>query len=185
MWPLLIVDFEASCLGPYSYPIEAGIAGWEGPSHPVRTWSSLIRPQRKWIEHGDWTWEAQQVHGIAPADLEGARTPHEVVSGMRMLAEGMGRALCDGGDHDLRWLTRLTLASGWPYLPFGLCDFKSRTMEFEPDAFERTVAHLEATAVPHRAGPDAVRLLQACIVGLTGVPACLHVLADRDVLPDS
>jgi hypothetical protein len=185
MWPLVIVDFEASCLGPHSYPIEAGIARWDGPSHPVLTWSSLILPQPRWIEHGDWTLEAQRIHGIAPADLEGAHTPHEVVTGLRTVGQGIERALCDGGDHDLRWLTRLTMASGWPYLPFGLSDFRTRTMDLDPDAFERTVRHLETTDVPHRAGPDAVRLLQACISGLTGTTAKVRILRDRDVLPDS
>lgn len=83
------------------------------------------------------------------------------------------------------WLTRLTMASGWPSLPFGLSDFGSWTMELEPEAFERMAGHLETTGTPHRAGPDAVRLLQACIVGLTGKPADVQMLADRDVLPDS
>lgn len=185
MFPLLVVDFEASCLGDFSYPIEAGIARWDGPGHDVVTWSSLIVPEPSWIRHGDWTWEAQQVHGIAPADLERGRPAHDVVSGLRSVAAGIGKALCDGGEHDMRWLVRLTMASGWPHLPFGLADFDALTMEFEPDAYERMVVSLETSRTPHRAGPDAVRLLQACIAGLTGSAAPVRILTDRDVLPDS
>lgn len=185
MKPLLVVDFEASCLGDFSYPIEAGIARWDGPGHDVLTWSSLVVPAPAWVRYGDWTWEAQQIHGISPADLEQGLSAHDVVSGLRSVAAGVGHAICDGEDHDLRWLMRLTMASGWPHLPFGLVDFDSVTMEFEPDAFERMVEYLETTTVPHRAGSDAVRLLQACVMGLAGSPAPVRVLTDRDVLPDS
>jgi hypothetical protein len=185
VFPILVVDFEASCLGEFSYPIEAGIARWDGPGHEIVTWSSLIVPQPAWVRHGDWTWEAQQVHGIAPADLEQGRSAHDVVSGLRAVAAGIGKALCDGGEHDMRWLVRLVMASGWPHLPFGLSDFDSMTMEFEPDAYERMVVSLETTKVPHRAGADAVRLLQACVTGLTDTAASVRLLSDRDVLPDS
>lgn len=185
MWPLLVVDFEASCLGPYSYPIEAGIARWEGPGHPIRVWSSLIQPQARWIEHGDWTWEAQQIHGIEPADLERGRSPHDVVSGLRAMSVGMGKALCDGGEHDLRWLTRLTMASGWPHLPFGLDDFDDKTTSLDGPAYMGMLEILEHTPIPHRAGPDAVRMVQSCVVGITGSYAEVHTVPDRDVLPDS
>lgn len=185
MHPLLVVDFEASCLGPYSYPIEAGIARWDGPGHPIRTWSSLILPQARWIDHGDWTWEAQQVHGIAPADLEHGRSPHDVVSGLRIMAAGLGKAICDGGEHDLRWLVRLTMASGWPHLPFGLADFDDMTLSLPGPAYMGMLEILEHTPIPHRAGQDAVRMVQACVVGLTGSYAEVLVAADRDVLPDS
>jgi len=185
MKPLLAVDFEASCLGDFSYPIEAGIARWDGPGHEIVTWSALVVPAPAWVRHGDWTWEAQQVHGIAPADLRQGLAAHDVVSGLRSVAAGIGHAICDGGEHDMRWLVRLVMASGWSHLPFGLLDFDSVTMEFAPDAFERMAGLLETTAVPHRAGPDAVRLLQACVVGIAGTAAPVRVLTDRDVLPDS
>lgn len=185
MLPVLVVDFEASCLGEFSYPIEAGIARWDGPGRAIVTWSSLIMPQPRWISHGDWTWEAQQVHGISPSDLERGLSPHDVVSGMRNVSAGVGRALCDGGEHDMRWLVRLTMASGWPHLPFGLDDFDQMTMSLDADRYATMLATLEATPTPHRAGPDAVRLAQAVATALNGQAVDVITLADRDVLPDS
>lgn len=183
--PILVVDFEASCLGDFSYPIEAGIARWDGLGSPIRAWSSLIVPQRRWTDHGDWTSEAQKIHGITPADLENGRSPHDVISGLRMMAAGMDRAMCDGGEHDLRWLVRLTMASSWPHLPFGLVDFGQAIERLDEDVGTAVHDALMVMPTPHRAAPDAVRLLQAYVIGTTGSPVDVVTVQDRDVLPDS
>ena len=43
---LVFIDFEASGLGPGTWPIEVGLAWIENGG--VRTWSSLIRPEADW-----------------------------------------------------------------------------------------------------------------------------------------
>jgi hypothetical protein len=175
--PIVVVDFEASCLGPHSYPIEAGIARWDGEGRPIRVWSGLIRPIPRWIQHGDWTWESQQVHGIAPADLADAPEPGTIVSGLEALAVGEAHVLCDGGEHDLRWLVRLSQAAGRPGLPFGLADYDEAILDMPYSVYVDVVGELERTPVPHRAGPDAARMVQARVVGLTGRRADVETLS--------
>ncbi len=184
MQPILVVDFEASCIGDHSYPIEAGIARWDGPGGDILTWSSLIAPDPDWVRYDDWTIEAQRVHGISPLDLEQGRCAGDVAAGLLTMSAGIDHVLCDGGRHDAHWLRKLVAAARWSTAPFALADFDETTAKLPGPAYMGMLEVLEHTPIPHRAGPDAVRMVQACVVGLTGSWAKVRVLTDRDVLPD-
>jgi hypothetical protein len=99
----LFIDFEASSLGPTSYPIEAGFSDPEAGA-PI---SLLINPYavEDWT---DWDLHAQNsIHCISREQLrEQGRHPVEVAEQMNCLFDG--RSLyCDGGDFDRHWCHRL------------------------------------------------------------------------------
>jgi hypothetical protein len=55
---VLCLDFEASGLGPGSYPIEVAIADCE--SGECTSW--LIRPTETWLSEGIWSEDSFDVH---------------------------------------------------------------------------------------------------------------------------
>lgn len=158
---LIIIDLEASGLGPGSWPIEVGIAWAEGGE--VRSWSSLIRPEPGWDPEA-WDPVAEEIHGISREALAAAPTAWTVAT--ELLSRVAGRPVfSDAPEHDARWLRRLLDAqpspAGIPVLDFdqavgALCG--ERGAEW---AYER----LERTRTPHRAGPDAERMLRAILYG--------------------
>src|SRR3546814_8676472 len=79
-WPLFTIDFEASGLGEFTYPIEIGIAAWRAPNLPVETWSSLISPPMAWGQHRIWSREGEAVHGISREELAGGISPLEALT---------------------------------------------------------------------------------------------------------
>jgi DNA polymerase III epsilon subunit-like protein len=109
-----LIDFEASCLPEYgqSFPIEVALATVEGES---RHW--LIRPAPEW-EYGDWSPEAEALHGISRETLE-----REGISAAQVLAElgtaAEGYAVYVDADLDAFWLETLAEAAGGP-VPFGV-----------------------------------------------------------------
>ena len=162
-WPLFTIDFEASSLAPGSYPIEAGVARWQAPDHPIECWSALIRPVQLWRETGSWTADAQAVHGIRRDELEDGLDPPEILSILNWIV-GPHAAFCDGGESDFGWARRLVLAAGFMNtfrmgyvdMLIGRCD---------DEGYARLVRWLDANPAPHRAGPDAERLMQALAHG--------------------
>jgi len=99
-----ILDFEASGLGPASYPIEVGIALGDG-----RKYCSLITPVAEW-QH--WDPRAEQLHGIARDLLatHGHAPPH-VARELNLLV-GETTLYCDGWVVDSTWLGKLFYAAG-------------------------------------------------------------------------
>jgi hypothetical protein len=158
---VLIIDFEASGLGPGSWPIEVGIAWVEGGE--VRSWSSLIRPEPVW-DLNLWDMFAQDVHGIRLSDLEGAPTAWSVAE--ELLARVAGRPVfSDAPEFDGRWAQRLLDAQASPdgirILELDLAVGAVCGERGADWAYER----LERTRTPHRAGPDAERMLGAILYG--------------------
>lgn len=160
---VLIVDLEASGLGPGSWPIEVGLAWFE--EGEVRTWSSLIRPEPDW-DPDAWDPVAEEIHGISREELSLAPTAWAVATDL--LARIAGRdVFSDAPEHDGRWVRRLLDAQP---APAGV-----RILDFDQAvgavcggrgsdwAYER----LERTRTPHRAGPDAERMLRAILYGLS------------------
>jgi hypothetical protein len=158
---VLIIDFEASGLGPGSWPIEVGLAWAE--SGAVRSWSSLIRPEPDW-DPDLWDTVAEDMHGIRPSDLASAPRAWSVAA--ELLDRVAGRPVfSDAPEFDERWARRLLDAQP--------SQTSLRFREFDEAvgavcggrgadwAYER----LERTRTPHRAGPDAERMLRAILYG--------------------
>jgi hypothetical protein len=169
---ILCVDFEASGLGPGSYPIEAALVDCQ--STACTSW--LIRPTDDWRAQGIWSEDASALHKIALSDLLPHGQPAQKVA--RELADRcMGKTiLCDGGDHDRRWLiTLFQTIDKRP--PFELTDHSAFVCELAARSGRRPEiavnrSELEALSrfpVLHRAGPDARRLAEVARL-LAGYP---------------
>lgn len=150
-WPFVTIDFEASSLGPESYPIEAGICIWDGPGLSARTWSSLIRPEPCW---DDWNPSSQDIHGIPRPALSAAPSAADVLGRLNELVGIGGVAMCDGGRHDRHWLLRLEQAAGRNAC-FLLGSWHAVIAMMPEPLRERAYSHHDDADVPHRAGPDA------------------------------
>jgi hypothetical protein len=158
------IDFEASSLAMRSEPIEVGIALWERGG-PIRTWSSLIYP----VDDIVWSAESAEIHGIGWDELQ--RAPHPVKVAERLNAHMVASpfAFCDGGVSDERWLWRLYSAASLDPI------FRVVPVEAMPGLHIEAVRNrmwefLETTKAPHRAGPDAIRLMRAYAYALGEAP---------------
>jgi len=159
---VLILDLEASGLGPGSWPIEVGLSWVE--EGEVRSWSSLIRPEPDWDEEA-WDPMAEEVHGIGRDRL--ADAPSAWVVAEELLGRLAGRpAYSDAPEFDGRWLRRLLDAhpteAGVRLLDFdqavgAVCGARGADWAYE---------RLERTRTPHRAGPDAARMMGAILYGV-------------------
>ena len=98
----LFLDFEASSLGPNSYPIEVAWsdAGGEVESH-------LINPYC-FEDWDDWPYTAQHnIHGLSREQLlEEGSPPIQVALHMNAVLDGQ-LLYCDGLPHDSLWLDAL------------------------------------------------------------------------------
>lgn len=158
---LIIMDVEASGLGPGSWPIEVGLA-WFGAG-AVRTWSSLIRPEPGWDPEA-WDPVAEEIHGISREEL--TRAPAAWTVATELLSRVAGRTVfSDAPGHDGRWVRMLLDAQPAPagvrILDFdravgAVCGARGADWAYE---------RLERTRTPHRAGPDAERMLRAILYG--------------------
>ena len=165
-WPLFVIDFEASGLGEFTYPIEIGITSWKAKNAHIETWSSLIRPPTTWREHRIWNPEAEAIHGIRREQLDVGITPLEAMTKANATI-GTHVAFCDGGEHDLRWLLHLAQAAG--IRPsFQLSDWGAIGRTLTPEQYLRMIQWLEGEPVVHRAGADSERLMRAVANGLAG-----------------
>lgn len=162
-WPLFTIDFEASSLLPGSYPIEVGIARWQSPDSPVEGWSTLIRPIPLWREIGSWTAGAQAVHGIYVEELENGLNPSEALSILNLVI-GPHATFCNGGAFDFGWTRRLVLAAGFMNT-FRMGDVDMLFGRCDADGSARLARWLDGNPAPHRAGPDAERLILALAHG--------------------
>lgn len=103
----ICLDFEASALGPRSYPIEAGLA--DPVSGDVRSW--LIRPHPRWLLDGEWNAESAAVHGITRETLASeGHDPRAVYSDVLLTIAGR-EVLSDDPTLDGRWFRALAVAA--------------------------------------------------------------------------
>ena len=161
-----VIDFEASSLGPHSYPIELG---WtNGPN--VR--SVLIKPIASWT---DWdNYAEEKIHHITRDMLEAEGvSPAEA---LQMINDdfGVGYLWCDGGRYDAWWLQRLEEAAGFK-ASFSLGDIYHMLETHHGVTDDRFFAAkaqvmlherlLDKVQVPlmqeHRAGYDAMMIKKA------------------------
>lgn len=160
---ILCLDFEASALGPGSYPIEVAVADCQ--STLCTSW--LIRPTDEWRAEGIWSEQASDVHQITLSDLTThGQAPELVAQELGYLCKGK-TILCDGGDHDWRRLVTLFSSINEPP-PFKLSNYSSFAWELasrlgrRPEIAVRR-SELEALSrfpILHRAEPDARRLAE-------------------------
>lgn len=151
-FPIFFLDFEASSVGPQSYPIEAGLGFWRGSGHPIITWSTLIQPAPDWT---DWSEASAKIHDIPRAELATGRTVESVA---RRLNEMMidRVAYSDAPALEARWTRRLYAAAGVEQT-WAIGDIDDLLGGLDNFAIERRARWLERTKKPHRAGPDIER----------------------------
>lgn len=158
------IDFEASALGPKSYPTEVGLAD------PVTgaVWSCLIKPHPRWLAEGEWNAAGESVTGITQVMLAAAGDhPWCVYTDLLMIIEGR-EVVSDSPSYDGRWFRALVAAAveGTERVgeePPPLADLVMVAWKLAADRGRRPdiawhKAELEAGLrfpKPHRAGPDA------------------------------
>lgn len=102
----VFLDFEASSLGKWSYPIEVAWVFEDG-----RGESHLIRPAPGWT---DWDDAAEAIHRIPRRLLERQGEPHEQVAA-RMVEQLSSHALhASAPSWDAKWLNALLRTCGYP-----------------------------------------------------------------------
>lgn len=157
---LIFIDFEASSLGPGSWPIEVGLA-WivDGA---VETWSSLIRPEPYWDDSA-WSAEAARIHRIERAELDIAPRAADIAD--RLLDRIEARHIVSDSGHDRFWAEVLLETVDQLPPPFVTIDTViSAACDGDPGIIERVGTLLQTTPRPHRAGPDAARLAEAIML---------------------
>ena len=162
---LVFLDFEASSLGPRSWPIEVGWVFEDGCRE-----SHLIQPLPEWT---DWDPRAEAVHGIPHALLLSAGEDPLAVAA-RMLAVLAGhRLFASAPSWDGQWLSRLLRAAGHARHALRLedsevarCEAATRVLagRLPPEGLATAAAMVSAAAeaqvraagVAHRALADAL-----------------------------
>ena len=156
----IFLDFEASSLS--GWPVEIGLAwyGRIGPKERIQNLSFLIRPESGWGE-ADWDALAEEVHGIGLEELRREGRPAMDVA--RVVAQLVaGRTLVsDAASFDGRLLARLFEAMPEPAPEVQVLDMTSLLRRLSPAVATRCEAVLAEAPIPHRAGPDAIRLALA------------------------
>lgn len=160
MRKLVFIDFEASGLGPESWPIEIGCAWISDGAPKVR--ASLIRPRPDW-PMAAWSEESARVHGVTIAVLAMARDADAVVEDFGPLLFGVN-LVSDAREFDQFWLDRLLGRPGPRIADFH--DTAHRLIGGSAHALDWVYETLARTPAPHRAGPDARRLAKAMAEGL-------------------
>ncbi|AQR72860.1 hypothetical protein BXU08_03475 [Sphingomonas sp. LM7] len=163
-WPLFTLDFEASGLGEFTYPIEVGIARWMEPDAPISSWSVLIKPTKAWLRHRIWMPESEKIHGITRDELDQGISPRWALEHANALLRDH-IVYCDGGEHDLRWLRHLAHAA--QVRPtFELAGWNEVVRLLSPDQRSRMALWQDRQPIRHRAGDDAMRHLVSLAVAL-------------------
>lgn len=109
---IFFLDFEASSPGRESYPIEVAWVSKEGQGE-----SYLIRPHESWRSRGDWSPDAERVHGISRETLMAEGRSAAWVA--RHAASSLATAeaiYSDAHGLDGRWLRQLLLSAALPDL---------------------------------------------------------------------
>jgi DNA polymerase III epsilon subunit-like protein len=167
---IAVLDLEASALGVGSYPIEVGVALIQDAGHPVRTWSTMIRPTEAWLNDGLWSPASACIHGISLDTLEEQGHAVEDVCDWLDVLLGSGTIVAtDAPRYDQDWLDTLFKAARREQL-FTLYDFDLLTGGLGPDQYRHLVYLLDRDQVPHRAGADALRLASKLMEAHRGYP---------------
>ena len=167
---IAILDVEASALGEGSYPIEVGLALVQGPTEPLRTWSTMIRPTRVWLDDGFWSPASSRVHGISLETIkQQGCAVQDVCDWLNRLLKSTAIVATDAPRYDQNWLDTLFRAAGREQL-FNLYHFEVLTSGFSLDQHRHLTYLLDRAPIPHRAGPDALRLASKLMEAHLGYP---------------
>jgi hypothetical protein len=158
---IAVLDFEACGLNDGTWPIEAGWIRW-GDLAPR---SILIRPHTS-FGRDLWSMASQKIHGIDLATLD--RDGVDIQTVYTALADELG-ACCVVSDNptaDSAWLDQLCRGCGKP-APFVIADLGEAIFRIAErfgvrphvavESFRKAALH--SGQPPHRAGPDAARLM--------------------------
>lgn len=149
---LAFIDFEASGLGPFSWPIEVGWAHEDG-----LTDSLLIIPAPAWSMDA-WDKKAEQLHSISPRMLNDLGV--DAAEACERLDGALaGRIVfSDAPDWDAFWMLRLYQAAG-KRCDIRLEDFARLMPALEPADKARLLQQADRLAPRrHRAAEDALHL---------------------------
>ena len=103
---IVFLDFEASSLSDYSYPIEIGWAGEDGSTE-----QHLIRPAPGWT---DWSATAESVHRIERDQLLAEGEPHDQVARRTLEALAPHEVFVTAPSWDGKWMSVLLRSAGLP-----------------------------------------------------------------------
>lgn len=113
---IYFVDFEASGLGPLSFPVELGWA-WVEDNH-VEARNLLIRPVEEWTANGCPGWDpaAEALHGLPIARIEQSGLSPRLAAAEFTSRVGIGEISFDTGQNgqDRKWLERVFSAADVP-----------------------------------------------------------------------
>lgn len=159
---MIFIDFEASSLDAESWPVEVGVAWREdGRTH---TAARLIRPEPDWPMRA-WSNESAAVHGVPLADLRRA-DPAPTVARWLLGMITDRRVVSDAPSYDAYWLDQLLQTLPEHVTAPRLHDVDVLiARQLDHAGTLRAYAHLDRVPAPHRAGPDARRLLEAWLAG--------------------
>jgi hypothetical protein len=149
-----ILDFEASSLSDYSYPISAGLVA---RGH-VYYW--LIKPDQNWI---DWDTQSQALHGLSRFFIEKNGIPsHQVFDELSQILANEKYVYSDNPDCETLWLSRLGK------LDAEIKDVKTLLAPPYHEAFKPQLKNTfkQYELIQHRADHDALALaiaLHKCI----------------------
>ncbi|WP_338501096.1 hypothetical protein V6R86_00335 [Sphingomonas kaistensis] len=165
-----VLDIEASALGTGSYPLEVGVALIRGPTKIIGVGASLIRPTEAWLRDGLWSNGSAAVHGI-PLKLAAreGREVEQVCDWLNALLGSRAIVASDAPRYDQDWLDTLFRAAGREQ-QFTLYNFEILTANFDSDQHRQLAHLLSRVPVPHRAGPDALRLASSLMEAHLGYP---------------
>ena len=159
----VFLDFEASGLGPQSWPIELGVS-WIAPDLKVHTYSNLVRPSGDWAEDG-WSPESAAVHGIPRRDLDAAPSV-DVVARDFLTILGNRIALSDVPGLERFWLETL-LEAAQLVNTVEIRDFKvTMSKTFSSAVMDHVFAQRTLDGITHRAGADSRRLALLWLAGM-------------------
>lgn len=157
------IDFEAA--GFSGSPIEVGVALWDRDG-PIKTWSSLIYL----VEDSIWDPAAEAIHGISKQDLAGAPHPARVCERLNKIMMDVDIAYCDGLPHDAFWLAALYQDGGMaPVFNLRSIVAMHKLQRFE-NLWNRMRHYLDQSLIVHRAGDDALQLMQAYAYAIGAKP---------------
>ena len=148
-----VIDFEASSLGPHSYPIELG---W---TNGAEVHSLLIKPIPSWTDWDDYA--ETKIHHISRQELQDTGvSPAEALTAINDNF-GAGILWCDGGRYDAWWLQRLEEAAGFK-ASFRLGDIYHMLQTYHgvtDDRFYAAKAMVQMQETTKRQEPDSMMQL--------------------------
>lgn len=95
-------------MGEGSYPIEVGLALVDGATQPIRTWSTMIRPTRAWLNDGFWSPASARVDGLPLETIkQQGHAVEDVCDWLNGLLNSAAIVATDAPRYDQDWLDTL------------------------------------------------------------------------------